>query len=233
MPALRLQPRAVGETVLHRIVVEQLVGLGADLPPAVPLGRDRPRALGPAGDVEVVDQPVEDEAAVEPGEIAVVADLVGQLGLAGRLRREADRGVLAIGPDGNHVADGALVDLVDGPGQRQAVAAHQPAGDLEVLLRGFLARPEHAADARGIDGERFFHEDVAALGHGILHVDGPEARRRGQQHQPARRHGVDGLLVGVQADELPLLGHVHFCLCSLVRALRLDWSRLSKKSAMA
>ena len=67
---------------------------------------------------------------------------------------------------------------------------------------------QNAADARGVHGERFLHEDVAALGHGVFEVDGPESRRRGQQHDAARPHRVDGLLVGVQANELPLLGHV-------------------------
>ena len=94
-----MQPRAVGEGVFHGIVVEQLIGLGADLAPALPLGRDGPGVLDPAADVEVVDQPVQHEAAVEPGEIAVVADLVGQFALARRLRREAHRLVLAVGPD--------------------------------------------------------------------------------------------------------------------------------------
>ena len=65
-----IHPRAVGEGVFHRVVVEQLVGLGADLPSAMPLGRDGPGVLDPAADVEVVDQPVQQEAAVEPGEIA-------------------------------------------------------------------------------------------------------------------------------------------------------------------
>ena len=35
---------------------------------------------------------------------------------------------------------------------------------------------------------------------------GPEARRRGQDHQVDAR--VDHLLVGVEADELPVLRHV-------------------------
>ena len=79
--------------------------------------------------------------------------------------------------------------LGDGLFQRLVVAAHQAAGDLEVLLLG-LSPAQDAANARGIDGERFLHEDVAALGHGVLEVDRPEGRRRGQQHdaaQPSRR----------------------------------------------
>ena len=70
VPALGEQPRAVGEGVFDGVVVEQLIGLGADLAAALPLGRDRPGVLDPAADVEVVDQPVEEEAAVEPGEVA-------------------------------------------------------------------------------------------------------------------------------------------------------------------
>ena len=36
MPALGQQPRAVGKGVFHRVMVEQLIGLGADLAAALP-----------------------------------------------------------------------------------------------------------------------------------------------------------------------------------------------------
>ena len=43
------------------------------------------------------------------------------------------------------------------------VAAHQPAGDLQVLSGRLFARLEHPAHAGRIDGERFLHEHVAVL----------------------------------------------------------------------
>ena len=87
--------------------------------------------------------------------------------------------------------------------------AHQAAGDLEILLARLLAGLEHSANARRIDGERLLHEDVAALGDGVLQVNRPEGGRRRQDHDPAGRHQVDGLPIGVESDELPLRGNVH------------------------
>ena len=93
------------------------------------------------------------------------------------------------------------------------MAATEPAGDFEVLLRRLFAGIEHAADARGVDGERLFHEHVAALRHGIFQVDRPKRGRRSQEHDSARTDCIDRLLVGIEADELTvrrdidLLGH--------------------------
>ena len=117
------------------------------------------------------------------------------------------------------------MDLLDGLFQRLVVAAHQAAGDLEVLLRGLLAGLQHAANARRVDGERFLHEHVAALRHGVFQVDRPEAGRRGQQHDAAGAQRVDGLLVAVQPTNCRSLG-TSTCLanCS-ARFLRLAASR--------
>ena len=92
VPALGQEPRAVGEGVLDEIMVEELVGKGSDLAASLPLAGHGPCPLDPAADVEVMNQPVEEEAAVEPGEIRVVADLVGQLALAGSLRESRPTG---------------------------------------------------------------------------------------------------------------------------------------------
>ena len=45
VPALGEQPRAVGELVLHGVVVEQLVLVGPDLASALPLCLDGPGVL--------------------------------------------------------------------------------------------------------------------------------------------------------------------------------------------
>ena len=65
-----------------------------------------------------MDQPVQDEAAVEPGEAGVVADLVLQFAFTGSSLLETDRLVLPIGPTGDDLADLAVVDLLDGTLQR-------------------------------------------------------------------------------------------------------------------
>ena len=57
-----------------------------------------------------------------------------------------------------------------------------------------------------VGGHGLFHEHVLAGLHRGLELRGPEAGRRAQQHQV--HAAVDRLLVGVQPDELPLLGHV-------------------------
>ena len=77
VPGLGEHPRPVGERVLDGVVVEHLVRLGASLPPALSLGRHRPGVLDPAAHVEIVNQPVQDEAAAQPVEVVEVADLVG------------------------------------------------------------------------------------------------------------------------------------------------------------
>ena len=109
------------------------------------------------------------------------------------------------------------MDPGDGLLERLVVAAHQAAGDLEVPGLGVLAGLEDPPHARGIDAERFFHEHMTALGHGVLDVDRAEGRRRGQKHDASRGHAIDGLPVGVHAQELAGGGHLE-----LRRVLRVE-----------
>ncbi len=140
--------------------------------------------------------------------LRVVANLVGQLALAGALGAQTDRRVHPVGAAGDHLADGAVVNLLDGLLEGLVVAAHQTAGDLEVLLLGGLAGLQDAAHAGGVDAERLLHEDMAALRHGVFDVDWPEGRRRGQQDDASRGDAVDRLAVGVGTEELPVAGNV-------------------------
>ena len=118
------------------------------------------------------------------------------------------RSVDAVSPERDDLADSPVVDLLDCFLRGLAVPGHQAAGDFEVLLRGLFTRLEHAMKARRVDGERLFHEDVAAFIHGVFDMHGAESGRGGQQDHVARIERVDGLLVGIHADELPLRGHV-------------------------
>ena len=58
----------------------------------------------------------------------------------------------------------------------------------------------------GVGGHRLFREDVLAGLHGGFEVNRAEARRRGENDQVDAR--VDRLLIGVEADELLVFGHV-------------------------
>ena len=137
---------------------------------------------------------------------------MGQFAHAVGFWRKADRVVYAIGPTGDDFSDRAVVDLLDRVFQRFVVAAHQPAGNLEVLLGGLLAGVEHAANARGVDRKRFLHEDIDSLLDRVFEVDRPEGGRSGQHHDAAGIQRVDRLSIAVHADELPLLGHIHLFL---------------------
>ena len=88
------------------------------------------------------------------------------------------------------------------------MAAHQSGGDLEVLLLRRLAGPQNLPHAARIGGEALLHEDVHALLDRVVQVRRAEAGVRGQQGHVARPQAVDGLAIGVEAEELPLLGHV-------------------------
>ena len=82
----------------------------------------------------------------------------------------------------------------------------QADADLQVLLLGFFGRGQHAAHAGRIGGHRLLHEHVLAGVHGVLEVLRPKARRSGEQHDidPA----VDRFAIGIEPEELPLLGYV-------------------------
>src|SRR5262249_52493351 len=79
------------------------------------------------------------------------------------------------------------------------VAHLQPGDEREAFLLRFLGGGENRADAGAVHGAGLLGEDVLALLDGVLHVDGAEARRRGEEHDV--HTAVDDLLVGVEADE--------------------------------
>ena len=80
------------------------------------------------------------------------------------------------------------------------------------ILRFFFWPPrrlQHAPQAGGVGGERFLHEHVHAFLHGVFELQGTDVGKAGQHGHVVGTQAVDGLLVGVEADELPFLGHVH------------------------
>ena len=84
--------------------------------------------------------------------------------------------------------------------------ALQADADGQRFFACLFGRGQHAAHAGRVDGHRLFHEDVFAGLDGRLEMDRAKTGRRGQDHQVGT--GVDRLLIGVEADELPLLGDV-------------------------
>ena len=80
-----------------------------------------------------------------------------------------------------------------------------PATSAQPLLLHLLERLETAADTGAVDGHRLLREDVLAGGHRRLDVSGAERRRR--REDDVVDVGRQQLLVGVQADEAPVVGH--------------------------
>ena len=77
VPPLGEQPGAIRKMIFNCIMIEQLVRLRTDLPAALALSPDRPGSFNPAAHVDVVDEPVQQEAAVEPREAVEIAKKFG------------------------------------------------------------------------------------------------------------------------------------------------------------
>ena len=92
--------------------------------------------------------------------------------------------------------------------QRAAVPRHQSHAHLEVLRRRLFGQFEHLAGRRTIRGHRLLHEDIQPLLNGVGEMHPAEGQRRGEDRDVARLQAVHRLLVGVESDELTVLGHV-------------------------
>ena len=91
---------------------------------------------------------------------------------------------------------------------RTAVPRHQPDADLEVFLTRLFGEFQHLAGRRAVRGQWLFHEDVEPLLDGVAEMQPAKSQRRGEDRNVARLQAVHRLLVGVEADELTLLGHI-------------------------
>ena len=88
------------------------------------------------------------------------------------------------------------------------MAALQAGSDLEVLLLGLLAGLDQPPQGRRVGPERFLHEDVHPLLHGVLQLEGADVGKTGHHGHVVGAEAVDGFLIGVEADELSFLGYV-------------------------
>ena len=106
------------------------------------------------------------------------------------------------------LTQGAVVNAADEFAEAIGASQAESGDDREVFLLRLRARGQDAPHAGGIDGHRFFGEDVQPGRDGRLQVHRTEMRRRGQEHHV---HAAGNqLLIGVEADELPLGGHGNF-----------------------
>ena len=103
------------------------------------------------------------------------------------------------GVHGDDIADGAVVDFLDGGLGGEGVSAIETGDEGEFFFFGNCGAFGDGADAGGVGGHGFFGEDVFAGLNGVFDVGRAEAGRGGEQHDIDA--GVDELLVGIKADE--------------------------------
>ncbi len=82
--------------------------------------------------------------------------------------------------------------------------------DLDALLLGLPAGAEQPMQTARIRGEWFFHKDVYALFDCVLDMQGPDVGTSCAHGYIAWSEDVDGLAVGVEATELPVLRYLDF-----------------------
>ncbi len=133
----------------------------------------------------------------------------GHVRRPGAAEGEAFRLLDPVGPQERQVADLAVLDTFEQLAARGAMPAHQADADLEVLGPRFLGQLQHLTRARPVHRDRLLHEDVEALLDGVGEMHPAEGRRRGQDHHIARPETIHRFLVGVEVDELAVVGNVH------------------------
>ena len=139
----------------------------------------------------------------------------------------------AVGPQGDDVADLAVLDPLEQFLPAPAVADHQAHADLEILLLGLLGQLEHLPRGRAVHGDRLLHEDVQALLDGVGEMHPAERRRRGEDGHVAGLQAIHGLLVAVEAEEPAFLRHVQPVGGLLAEVLVAALQRFSNTSAIA
>ena len=162
---------AVGEGPFDAQGVEVLAAIGAvggAAPDAV--GGDGPRVLDPAQLINLMDVHLGEQAAGDPEEVHEVPDLPEQLFLVGRLLAQVAHRLHAVGADELDLAQLAVAHTLDEFQAVARVAALQAGGDLKVLLLGGFPGLDEAAQAGGVGGKGFLHEDVDALLDGVFEL---------------------------------------------------------------
>ena len=205
--------RPVVERVFDAVVVEVLVvDLAPELPGADRHGLHRPSALHPTDLVDVVHAVVAENAARRPEKVVEPLDLPEQLIHSLRTRREVEivgRIVLAVAVEGEQFPRLAVSQPLQEFGAAIAVTTHQPHAHLEILFGGLGGQFDDPLSRRSVDRHRLLHERMHALLNGVGKMRRTKRRRRGAQRDVSRTKAVDRLLVAVEPDEGPLVGHVN------------------------
>ena len=210
LPAITRHVDAVRVLVVDReVVVDVAVDrIGAHLAAAQ---ADRARGMSaerPIDRVQVVHVLLDDVIATQPGEVIPVAQLPLHVAPTRLLRVHPDGTLVPVAAGGGNFADGPVVDALHGLEVAGLMAALGADADGDPLGFRLLISGEHGADAGPVHRHRLLGKDVLARGHGGLQKRRAESRRRGQDdvvHVVKRQH----LLVGVEADELAVRGHVY------------------------
>ena len=151
----------------------------------------------------------DDVIAREPGEVQPVAQLpldVAPRRLAILLPESA---LVPRAARGEDLSDPAVLDALQRLEVPGLVAALRARRDAEPFRPGLVGEGEHLADARAVNRDRLLREDVLARSDRRLEMRGAETRRGGEND--VVRVGREHPPIGVEADELPLLRHVHLC----------------------
>ena len=161
--------------------------------------------------VDDVDVEIAVDAAAGPEEAVEAANL--ELHLAHcrpASARIADAGTVhAIAAHEDDVADLAAVDPLGHLLKAAGVMGIQAHAHLEPLLFRLLGQLQHAAGGRAVGRQRLLHEDVQSLLDRVGEMHPAKRQRGGKHRHVARLQTVHRLLVGVEAGEPAILGHVH------------------------
>ncbi len=188
----------VGDGVV--IVDVALLGIAALTPTDAPGPHGRLLAESPGGFVEAVDVLLGIEIAGEPDEVLPVAQLMLHFGPLRLPRPIGKRGGQVGLLDALDFADGAVVDALHHLTDSAVIPPAEAGNEVQVLLFRLLDRGHDAADAGGVDGDRFFTEDLQARIHRGLQMRRAEVGRLGQDHH-VDQAATDQLLGGVEAGE--------------------------------
>ena len=171
-------------------------------------GADGVSVLDPVDDVDVMKAHIDVDVAALPGEVELVVELVLEFVPFGAAWEHGSGGAHV--PEGARVvelADGSVLDPFDGFEVTEFVTALEADTDFEVLFLGVFCCSENAPDSDGIEGDRFFHEDVFSLFDGFLEHGGAEGARGGEDDDVT---GGDGLFVSLESEEDPFFWNIHF-----------------------
>lgn len=202
MSALAEHDTSVGIRVFDEVVVEYLAVFPVDpnLPSSLALGLHRVSILQPVADIEIVDVLFHNVIAAQPVEVVPVTTLVFEFGLFRFSGVDPHAITIPVTAHQVDIADSAVLQLLD----RFDVGSFVPPLQTDLYDQVFFASQfvgfQNPANARAVDGNRFFHEDVLAGRDSLFKLQGPKPGWRRQNHQI--NVGVQQTFKGVESSKL-------------------------------